>query len=119
MHVSETSLPRGEKPQEHYHEGDPIRVRILRIDDGEMKIGLSGVDEGGQPLEAVPATATAQGMPEAPAETAPEAAAPVLAGETEAEPAAAEPSKPAADAGEAESAPKKRRARKKTEEPKT
>ena len=119
MHVSETSLPRGEKPQEHYHEGDPIRVRILRIDDGEMKIGLSGVDEGGQPLEAVPAMAAAQGTPVAPAETAAEAAAPVEALETAAEPAAAEPSKQAAEAGEAESAPKKRRARKKTEEPKT
>jgi small subunit ribosomal protein S1 len=119
MHVSETSLPRGEKPQEHYHEGDPIRVRILRIDDGEMKIGLSGVDEGGQPLEAGPAMAPPQEAPEAPAETAPEAAAPAGARETAAETSAAEPSKQAAEAGETESAPKKRRARKKTEEPKT
>src|SRR5512144_85070 len=57
MHVSETALPRGTKPQEHYHEGDPIRVRILRIDEAEMKIGLSGVDEGGQPLGASEASA--------------------------------------------------------------
>src|SRR6266705_2356942 len=50
MHVSETPLPRGEKPQEHYREGESVRVRILRIDETEMKIGLSGVDEAGQPI---------------------------------------------------------------------
>jgi small subunit ribosomal protein S1 len=30
MHVSETPLQRGAKPQEHYKEGDPVRARILR-----------------------------------------------------------------------------------------
>jgi small subunit ribosomal protein S1 len=115
MHVSETPLPRGEKPQEHYHEGDPIRVRILRIDDGEMKIGLSGVDEGGQPLEAAPAASAEPASPEASAAPATGAGAPPE-GEASAEPATA----PAGEeTGESEAAPKKRRARKKTEEPKT
>jgi small subunit ribosomal protein S1 len=44
MHVSETPLARGQKPQEHYKEGDPVRARILRIEDAEMKVGLSGVN---------------------------------------------------------------------------
>jgi predicted RNA-binding protein with RPS1 domain len=43
MHVSETPIPRGAKPHEHYHEGDAVRTRILRIDDAEMKVGLSGL----------------------------------------------------------------------------
>jgi small subunit ribosomal protein S1 len=102
MHVSETAIPRGEKPQDRFHEGDPIRVRILRIDEGEMKIGLSGVDEGGQPL----------GAPEASATPA----------ETPSEPEAESASVPQSDAGESvegEAAPKKRRVRKKADEPKT
>jgi small subunit ribosomal protein S1 len=41
MHVSETDLPRGEKPAEHFKEGDPVRVRILRIEPAEQRIGLS------------------------------------------------------------------------------
>jgi small subunit ribosomal protein S1 len=102
MHVSETALPRGEKPQDHFHEGDPIRARILRIDEAEMKIGLSGVDEGGQPLGAPEASA-------APAE------------EITSEPEAESPGPAAADTAkgiEGEAAPKKRRVRKKAEEPK-
>ncbi|HMA18663.1 MAG TPA: hypothetical protein VKS03_09510, partial [Thermoanaerobaculia bacterium] len=85
----------------HFHEGDPIRVRILRIDEGEMKIGLSGVDEGGKPL----------GAPEASATPA----------ETPSEPEAESASVPQSDAGESvegEAAPKKRRVRKKADEPK-
>jgi transcriptional accessory protein Tex/SPT6 len=89
-------MPRGAKPQEHYREGDTIRVRILRIDEGEMKIGLSGLDEAGQPLGAA-----AVG----------EAAA------SEATPAPAEAAPPTpAEHAEAEPAPKKRRSRKKAEE---
>jgi small subunit ribosomal protein S1 len=104
MHVSETALPRGEKPQEHYREGDPIRVRILRIDDSEMKIGLSGLDDAGQPLGAAAAPSAAEAAPaEAPPEAVP-ASAPVEA---------------AAEGGDAEAAPKKRRTRKKTEESKS
>jgi small subunit ribosomal protein S1 len=101
MHVSETPLPRGEKPQEHYREGEPVRVRILRIDETEMKIGLSGVDEAGQPLAAA-----------APVEAAVE---PVSAEAADAAPSAA-PEVAAEAAGE-EPAPKKRRTRKKAEEP--
>jgi len=41
MHVSETPLPRGEKPQDHYAEGQKVRATILRIEDEEMKVGLS------------------------------------------------------------------------------
>jgi predicted RNA-binding protein with RPS1 domain len=100
MHVSETPLPRGAKPQEHYHEGDPIRVRILRIDEAEMKVGLSGLDEAGQPLGAAEPVAAA---PSPPAEPEPAV-----------EPAPAE----SGESAEAEAAPKKRRTRKKAEEPK-
>jgi small subunit ribosomal protein S1 len=89
MHVSETPLPRGAKPQDHYKEGDPVRARILRIEDAEMKVGLSGVGLD----EAAPAAPTA----ETPAEPAPAAPA---------EAAAAEP----------EPAPKKKRTRKKADE---
>jgi small subunit ribosomal protein S1 len=108
MHVSETALARGEKPQEHYNEGDAIRVRILRIDDGEMKVGLSGLDDAGQPLGAPEASAAPppEAVPEAVPEAIPEA--PVAAA---AAPEGAEPA-------QVEDAPKKRRTRKKTEEPK-
>ena len=107
MHVSETALPRGAKPQEHYNEGDPIRVRILRIDDGEMKVGLSGLDDAGQPL----------GTPEAAAAPPPEAAPEAVPEAPAAAAAAATPE--AAEVAEVEDVPKKRRTRKKTEEPKT
>jgi small subunit ribosomal protein S1 len=108
MHVSETALPRGAKPQEHYHEGDPIRVRILRIDEAEMKVGLSGLDDAGQPFgvpeaSASPAEAASESVEEAPAPAPPvaESAEGADGGE-----------------GEGEGAPKKRRTRKKAEEPK-
>ncbi len=55
MHVSETPLERGQKPQDHYKEGDPVRARILRIEDPEMKVGLSGLN-----LDAEPPAAEAQ-----------------------------------------------------------
>jgi small subunit ribosomal protein S1 len=71
MHVSETTLPRGEKPQDHFHEGDPIRARILRIDDAEMKVGLSGLN-----VEAAPAPEIPSAAPEAPVEAEPEAEPP-------------------------------------------
>jgi small subunit ribosomal protein S1 len=93
MHVSETGLPRGSKPQEHFHEGDAIKAKILRIDDAEMKVGLSA--------------ASAQGDTE-PASTA--SAEPAVAERDAAEPAAAE--LPPAE----EPAPKKKRSRKKTDE---
>ncbi|MGH9389606.1 MAG: S1 RNA-binding domain-containing protein, partial [Vicinamibacteria bacterium] len=115
MHVSETALPRGSKPQEHYHEGDTIRARILRIDEGEMKIGLSGLDEGGQPLGAAASPAPAAGEVSADAGTAP----PALAQEPPAEApatAAAAPIETPAAGEEAAAAPKKRRSRKKAQD---
>ena len=100
MHVSETPLPRGEKPQEHYREGESVRVRILRIDETEMKIGLSGMDEAGQPLAAAaPSEAAAEPASAEAADAAPSAAPEV-----------------AAEAVGEEPAPKKRRTRKKAEE---
>ncbi len=101
MHISEISLPRGEKPQGHYKEGDRARARILRIDDAEMKVGLSGFN-----TEAVSASAAASEETPAQAEEPPAAA--------EATPVGAAVS-PAAEAPapEAETAPKKKRVRKK------
>ena len=112
MHVSETPVERGEKPQEHYKEGDPVRARILRIEDAEMKVGLSGQNvEAGAPAEAPAATAASEateaaGSPEAVAEAP--AAEPAGA-------VAAEAAPEAAPAGEPEPAVKKKRVRKKAE----
>jgi small subunit ribosomal protein S1 len=99
MHVSETPLGRGEKPQDHYKEGDPVRARILRIEDAEMKVGLSGQNVEG---EAPEASASA-----APAEPAPESASPETAEAAPAETVEAEAEAPAA---------KKKRSRKKAED---
>ncbi|MRR13673.1 S1 RNA-binding domain-containing protein, partial [bacterium] len=41
MHVSETDVLRGQKLSDEFREGDPIRVRILRIEVDEQRIGLS------------------------------------------------------------------------------
>ncbi len=126
MHVSETTMPRGEKPQDHFHEGDAVRARILRIEDAEMKVGLSGLNLEGA-AEAAPAASAAPAAapaPEAEPEPAPVAAAP--APEAPAAPAAAASSaapKPASKAkaratpaADAEPAPKKKRvSRKKAE----
>src|SRR5205807_2307285 len=60
MHVSETSLGRGEKPQDHYKEGDPVRARILRIEDAEMKVGLSGQNVEDEPASSPAAEASAE-----------------------------------------------------------
>jgi ribosomal protein S1 len=90
MHVSETPLARGQKPQEHYKEGDAVRARILRIEDAEMKVGLSGLN-----VEAAPTAAAA--APEPP-------------------PAEAAPAEAPAVEEAAEPAPKKKRTRKKADE---
>jgi len=66
MHVSETGLPRGAKPQEHFKEGDTVRARILRIDDAEMKVGLSAT-----PAEPVQEAPPEQAAEQPPAEEAP------------------------------------------------
>jgi small subunit ribosomal protein S1 len=101
MHVSETGLPRGEKPQDHFKEGDPVRARILRIDDAEMKVGLSAsnLEASGGP-EPAGAQASASDA-EPPEPQAVSEAAPV-----EAE---AEPSEPGGES----TAAKKKRTRKK------
>ena len=90
MHVSETPLARGEKPQDHYKEGDAVRAPILRIEDAEMKVGSPGVnvDE---------AAARGRGRAAAPRRVA-------------------APAAPAPVEGEA-AAPKKKRSRKKADEP--
>src|SRR5512140_802389 len=44
MHVSETDIPRGEKLAEYFHPEDPIRVKILRIEVEEQRIGLTSRD---------------------------------------------------------------------------
>jgi small subunit ribosomal protein S1 len=97
MHVSETPVPRGGKPQDHYKEGDAVRARILRIEDPEMKVGLSGlnVDEAAPAAEEAAAAAAAPAPPAPPSdESAASAPAPA----------------------EGEEAPKKKRSRKKADE---
>jgi small subunit ribosomal protein S1 len=74
MHVSETSLARGARPQDHYQEGANVRARILRIEDGEMKIGLAAVGEGESSSDAAGAAAEAPAAAPAAAEEVPAAA---------------------------------------------
>ncbi len=64
MHVSETDVPRGQKLSDVYHEGAPIRVRILRIEPEEQRIGLSSRDV--PPIEEPhePAAEAPAGLPE-------------------------------------------------------
>src|SRR5512140_379052 len=71
MHVSETDLPRGAKLVQVYKEGDPIRVRILRIEVPEQRIGLSS---RGVPQDAEPHAEGAPASEEPGAEPAPEEA---------------------------------------------
>ena len=72
MHVSETPIARGQKPQDHYKEGDPVRARILRIEDAEMKVGLSGlqVDEAATAASDPEASSATTGTPEESSATA-------------------------------------------------
>lgn len=84
MHVSETPLARGQKPQDHYREGQPIQATVIRIDDAEMKVGLSSRENA--PLEQPEPAPALEAAP------APEAVA----------------------AAEATPAPKKKRSRKKS-----
>jgi small subunit ribosomal protein S1 len=56
MHVSETPLARGQKPQDHFAEGQKVRATILRIEDEEMKVGLSSRDTEAAEVAAVPET---------------------------------------------------------------
>jgi small subunit ribosomal protein S1 len=64
MHVSETDSPRGAKLTDLYHEGDPIRVKILRIEPDEQRIGLSSRDVPPmEPGEGLSEEAHAEGEP--------------------------------------------------------
>jgi len=74
MHVSETPIPRGAKLTDHYREGETVRARILRIEDAEMKVGLSGLEVG--EASAAPAASDAAAPESAPT---PEAAEPEAA----------------------------------------
>jgi small subunit ribosomal protein S1 len=76
MHVSETPLARGQKPQDHYKEGDPVQTRILRIEDAEMKVGLSGLSVEPAAAEAAPTPEPAAPPAEPEAPPAAESAAP-------------------------------------------
>ncbi len=75
MHVSETDVARGARLSDSFKEGDPIRIRLLRIEADEKRIGLSSSDV---PQDQVPE--------EHPAEAAHEEAG--AEAETEAAPAA-------------------------------
>ena len=65
MHVSETDLPRGEKPSQHFKEGDPVRVKILRIESAEQRIGLSSRGVPQDAVSAGDAPASDEGEPPA------------------------------------------------------
>ncbi len=55
MHVSETDVARGMKLTDVFHEGEALRVRILRIEVEEQRIGLSMRDvPQPEPSEAEP-----------------------------------------------------------------
>jgi len=72
MHVSETDVPRGEKLSEHFQPDTPIRVRVLRIEVEEQRIGLSSRDLPPAPEEEAPAPeATVDAEPSAPVVPAP------------------------------------------------
>ncbi len=66
MHISETDLPRGEKPSDHFHEGETVRVKIHRIEPAEQRIGLSsrGVPQGAPQTVDAPGSAEDAGTPE-------------------------------------------------------
>lgn len=67
MHVSETDVLRGQKLSDEFREGDSIRVRILRIEVDEQRIGLSMRDiPQPDPSEALPepSVETEAGVPE-------------------------------------------------------
>jgi small subunit ribosomal protein S1 len=113
MHVSETAVPRGGKPQEQYREGETIRVRILRIDEAEMKVGLSGMDDAG---EALPASEPPSPEGESAPVASREASAPVEAAKAPEAASAVEAPPSPAEADDTAAAPKKKRTRKKTED---
>ncbi len=108
MHVSETDVLRGQKLSDVFSEGDPVRVRILRIEVDEQRIGLSMRDvPQPDPAELAAAAAAAAAESEAaPEESVSDAAAqaePDAApeGVTPEEPVAEEPVAATTEASEA------------------
>jgi small subunit ribosomal protein S1 len=84
MHVSETDIPRGDRLSDHFHPEDPMRVRILRIEVDEQRIGLSSRDVP-QDMPEEPEAETVEAEAIAPAEVAAAAkvpAAPEASSET-------------------------------------
>ncbi len=75
MHVSETDLPRGKKLADEFVPEQPVRVRILRIEVEEQRIGLSSRD--------VPQLTEAEVKAEEPAEASETQAAPPEGQESE------------------------------------
>ncbi len=67
MHVSETPLARGQRPQDFYAEGQKVRATILRIEDEDMKVGLSSREANVPEVAEVTAPPAAAEEPEAPA----------------------------------------------------
>ncbi|HRY43914.1 MAG TPA: S1 RNA-binding domain-containing protein, partial [Thermoanaerobaculia bacterium] len=102
MHVSETDVLRGQKLSDVFSEGDPVRVRILRIEVDEQRIGLSMRDVP-QPDPAELAAAAApqsEASPEAASEEEAASGEPAAASDAGAsvEPAAEEPPPAVAEA---------------------
>jgi small subunit ribosomal protein S1 len=67
LHISELADHKVENPEDVVKVGDPIEVKVLRVDPGERKIGLSrkraqwgGEEEGEEGGEPTPPTAAAQ-----------------------------------------------------------
>jgi len=114
MHVSETEVLRGQKLTDEFREGDAIRVRILRIEVDEQRIGLSMRDvPQPDPSEAVPEPEQEEA---AAAETEPGG---VVAAEPEgeSEPVSEEAAEPAEDAAEAPATPETEAAEPESETP--
>ena len=72
LHISELADHKVENPEEVVKVGDPIEVRVLRVDPAERKIGLSrkrahwSEEEGGEGAEAGGTPPGAPGAPESP-----------------------------------------------------
>jgi small subunit ribosomal protein S1 len=107
LHVSEMTTEPDKNPEDLVSQGDEVKVRVLRVEQEERKIGLSMIEPGERPdppAEEAPAEeAPAEESPaeEAPAEEAPAEEAP--AEEAPAEEASAE--EPPAEESPAEEAP--------------
>ena len=66
LHISELSDQKIESPESLVKVGDPIEVRVLRVDSHDRKIGLSRKLDAPIPKADEPATAGATGAPAAP-----------------------------------------------------